>query len=374
MVFPLTLSLLSITLYVVVMCALYIGLLRLNRPSGQFPVRELMVCVVVPFRNESANLPGLVKDLSCQSYPGHLYSVILVNDHSTDHSKEMAVRLTNNSEQISCIDLPEGKQGKKAAISYAVSQTRSTWILQIDADCRMGPGFVSSHISFLERNPSDMVSGMVTTGQGTNRFLSAFERLDILGIAGAGAGSYHFGRPLMCSGANLLYSRRLFEETGRFDPDEITPSGDDMFLLIAARKLGKKFYFNADPLSLITTGVVNSWRSLIAQRIRWGGKSGLYRMRDIQFLAMVVAFASMAILLIPAWLIWIPESRAWLLPAAGGKIVVDFLMLAAMTGRTGQRDSLWWYIPVLLVYYPFMVLVVVGSLLMKPEWKERGTR
>lgn len=374
MVFPVILILLVIALYIVVMCVLYSGLVRLYKPGDQKPEGDEMVCVVVPFRDEAENLQDLINDLSSQTYPEHLLSVILVNDHSTDQSLEIASRLTESLVQFRCLDLPVGLHGKKAAISHAISRTRSPWILQTDADCRMESGFVSSHMSFLEDYPSDLVAGMVTTGKGTRRFLSAFERLDILGISGAGAGSYHQDRPLMCSGANLGYSRDLYLEAGRYHPGERSPSGDDMFLLIAARKLGKRISFNGDHLSLVTTVAVSNWRSLVKQRIRWGGKSGLYRMWDIQILALLVALTTMAVLFMPVWMIQFPESWAWLVSATVCKLMIDFLILSAMTGRTRQRSSLWWYIPVQIAYYPYMTLVIMGSLLIKPVWKERETK
>ncbi len=69
----------------------------------------------------------------------------------------------------------------------------------------------------------------------------------MFGLTGAGAGSFSLGRPLMCSGANLFYSRDLYLDTRPFDPVDKMASGDDMFMLIGARKLKRKISFNPDP-------------------------------------------------------------------------------------------------------------------------------
>ena len=371
MVFPVTLTLVTVFLYALVMFLLFIGLIRLKRPSREKPVFPAKVAVVVPFRNEADHLPGLIRDLSGQTYPDHLFSVVLVNDHSSDGSGKLATSLIGKRPRFSCLDLPDGKRGKKEALSYAISNVHADWIIQTDADCRIPPGFINAHISFLEEYPSELVAGLVTTQNGKKRFLEVFERLDLLGLAGAGAGSFHFGRPLMCSGANLLYSRSLYMETREFDPVEKSASGDDMFMLIGARKLKRRIAFNPGTMAMVQTNPVRGTGELIRQRIRWGAKSAYYQMADIQLLAILVALTNLLLLLSPVWILLFPGSARWFLPSIGIKTLMDFLILHATTGATGQRRSLWWFIPVSVAYYLYMPVVFTGSLLRRSTWKER---
>ena len=196
----------------------------------------------------------------------------------------------------------------------------------------------------------------------------------MLAMTAAGAGSYRFGRPMMCSGANLLYSRKLYWDTRKYDPVGKTASGDDMFMLIGARKLGRRISYNTDPVAMVKTVAARSIRSFIRQRIRWGGKSVHYRMTDIQGLALLVALSSLGVLLLPLWLILYPGSAVWLVSAVGVKTSIDFLMLYTITGRTGQRQTLWWFLPVMLLYYPYMVIVAGGSIPGRSRWKGRSVR
>jgi len=297
--------------------------------------------------------------------------VLLVNDHSSDGSEKLAASLIRDRAGFSCEDLPEGREGKKEAIAFALSRVKSPWILQTDADCRLGPGFISSHMRYLEEYPADLVCGMVTTGNGRGGFLEAFERLDLLSLNGSGAGSFPYGRPMMCSGANLLYSRELYRETREFDPAGKTGSGDDMFLLIGARKLGRRVAFNPDRDCLVRTTPVGNPAQLIGQRIRWGAKSAYYGMADIQALAFLVALVNLLIFFSPLLMIAEPESSKYLLPGIGIKIFIDFLLLTATARETGQRSTLWWYIPVALVYPIYMAIVIAGSLLGRVGWKGR---
>lgn len=371
MVFPVAVTLVTTFFYALVMFLLLLGLSRLKRSSREKPDHPEQVTVVVPFRNEAAGLPGLIEDLFQQTYPADMFSVVLVNDHSTDGSGDQVASLVESRPGFSCLDLPDGKGGKKAALGYAISNVHTGWIIQMDADCRIAPGFINAHMTYVEEYPSELVAGFVTTRNGGNRFMEAFERLDLLGLAGAGAGSFHFGRPLMCSGANLLYSRQLFLDTRKFDPVKKTASGDDMFLLIGARKLKRRTAFNPELTAMVQTHVVSGPGKLIRQRMRWGAKSAYYRMADLQGVAVLVALTNLMLLLAPVWMILFPGSISWFLPALGIKALMDFLILHATTGATGQRRSLWWFLPVSVVYYLYIPVVISGSLFRRSTWKER---
>ncbi len=175
----------------------------------------------------------------------------------------------------------------------------------------------------------------------------------------------------MCSGANLLYSFELYRETRVFDPSGVTRSGDDMFLLIGARKLKRRLGFNPDNDSQVQTIPLGNGASLIGQRIRWGAKSAYYQMADIQSVAVLVVAANLLMLLAPVWMILQPELCLWLMLGAGLKLLADFMILAATSFRTGQTRTLWWYLPVSFVYPLYMALVITGSLVSRPTWKGR---
>src|SRR5579863_8339102 len=47
------------------------------------------VSIVIPSRNEEQNILDCLSSLRNQSYPKHLYEVIVVDDHSTDNTWEV---------------------------------------------------------------------------------------------------------------------------------------------------------------------------------------------------------------------------------------------------------------------------------------------
>lgn len=372
MVLFISLTLFIVFLYSLVIILLTVGIGRLKMDHALYEESSSPVTIIIPFRDEIDQLPDLVMDLLQQSYPSNQFEVIFVNDHSRDGSRSMLNTLINKTSHLLCLDLPKNRIGKKEALLYAVQHAKSEWIIQTDADCRLGPDFIASHMAFHQAHPSHLVAGLVTSRKRGGGFLESFERLDMLGLVGAGAGSFHFGRPLMCSGANLAYSKELFLETRPFDPADGVASGDDMFLMIGARKLRRSLSYNAARESMIQTQPVSTLGELIQQRIRWGSKSQHYHMTDIQTLALIVVFTNLLMLVLPLLIIAASGYWPWLLSAFLVKTIADFSLLFRITGLTGQRRSLWAFLPSALLYYIYQGVILAGMLFRPLGWKGRS--
>jgi len=371
MALPVILLLLISYGYTLLILLFYLEIEHDPDPPGDLLENPHSVSVVVPFRNEETHLPGLLEDIARQSFPEEHLEVIFVDDHSGDASASILTSITGGSTRFRYLSLPSGMSGKKSALSFGIQNAEHDWIIQVDADCRLGPGFISAHMAFLKKHPSDLVAGIVTTGRGEGSFLETFERLDILALAGTGAGSFNLGRPMMCSGANLSYSRELYMETRSFDPETTIASGDDMFMMIGARKLGRTLSFMTDRESIVRTEPQKDLRSLIAQRIRWGSKTGRYKMPDIQLLALLVSLTNIAILLMPLWIFLYSDWWPWLAGAFLLKTLADFMLLFRMTGISGSRSDLKMFLPVSLFYYPFFLATLLGAFRGNPAWKDR---
>ncbi len=373
MALPLLLVLFFIYCYSLLILLFYMEIEQEQGEDGEKVADPLPLSVIVPLRNERDLLPGLFKDLQNQTCPGELWELIFVDDHSEDGTvSELEALLkssTREDKNFYCCSLPSGRSGKKAALAFGIARAKHERILQVDGDCSLGPGFIASHINFQQHHPSDLTAGLVSTWEGKGNFLETFERMDLLALMGSAAGSFGAGRAVLCSGANLSYTRALFRETRSFDPEHKTPSGDDMFLMIGARKLGKSLAFNADREALVFTRPVKNLRSLLAQRIRWGSKSYWYRMADIQLLALLVSLTNISVFLMPLWIKLYTGWWPWLAGALLIKTLADFLILYRITGITGQRADLRLFIPVTLSYYPFFLASVMGALLGKARWK-----
>jgi len=372
MALPIIIILSCISCYSLVIFLISSGIRKCEISPDGVNNYSLKVSVIIPFRNEAKNLPLLVHDLLAQSYPKSLYEVIFVDDHSDDESGKVMDSMVSGIPGFSCLRLVPGRSGKKAALYHGIQHASHPRLIQVDADCRLGRQFIASHMAFLEKHPSDLVAGLLFSAKGKGGFLEVFERLDLLALAGTGAGSFGMGRPMMCSGANLAYSRELYMDTRSFDPVESTESGDDMFLMIGARKLKKTIAFNTAIEACVETEPIQTFRDLLAQRIRWGAKSTRYGMADIQVLAILVTLTNLTVLLMPLWVFLFWAEWPWLAGVWIVKSLADFILLYRISRLSHQRADLLWFIPVSLAYYPVFLMSLVGILLGRTRWKRDG--
>src|SRR3974377_1656974 len=83
------------------------------------------VSVIIPARNEEASLAACLESLVAQS--GVDFEVIVVNDHSTDRTHEIAASF-RGIRVIEAGPLPQGWTGKNNAVACAAREARGEWL------------------------------------------------------------------------------------------------------------------------------------------------------------------------------------------------------------------------------------------------------
>lgn len=141
-------------------------------PESVAEVEDLpSVCAVVPARNEVDVLPVSLRSLLTQNYPGS-YTVILVDDHSTDGTAKIAcevARKLDKTEQLQVLQahpLPTNWTGKlwalQQGIQYAQTLTpRPDYFLLTDADIDRDPQNLRQLVAKARQDDLDLVSLMV---------------------------------------------------------------------------------------------------------------------------------------------------------------------------------------------------------------------
>src|SRR5579863_3923144 len=125
------------------------------------PEELIELTVIVPARNEEANLGECLQSLVQQSEPvfelGRDWELIVVNDHSSDRTAEIARGFAGVT--LMHADEPEhGWTGKTNAVWTAARRARGRWLLFTDADTIHEPGDLRRAIHEAERNKVGMLS------------------------------------------------------------------------------------------------------------------------------------------------------------------------------------------------------------------------
>ena len=136
-------------------------------PSPQVPARP-PVAAVVPARNEADCIGRTIASLLAQDYPGP-WTVILVDDDSSDGTAEIAHRGADGNERLKVVrsrGLPAGWTGKLWAIKQGIDAAAAlpqppVYVLLTDADIVHATDSVSRLVAHAERNALVLTSLMV---------------------------------------------------------------------------------------------------------------------------------------------------------------------------------------------------------------------
>lgn len=118
------------------------------------------VSVIVPARNEEASLADCLQSLITQT--GVSFEIIIVDDHSTDRTREIAesfvARGQGNVHVIEAGPLPDDWTGKNNAVTTGARAARGQWLLFTDADTFHLPTSLARAIAEAQENNVDMLS------------------------------------------------------------------------------------------------------------------------------------------------------------------------------------------------------------------------
>lgn len=152
-------------------------LLRVRLPSGLPPGparRTPPVSVIVPARDEAANIETCVRSLVASAYPD--FEVIVVDDRSEDDTAERARGVgAGNARRLEVVrgeELPAGWMGKPWACRQGARQARGDLLLFTDADTVHGPRLLERAVAAMEVEDADL-----TTVAGRQIMGSFWERL-----------------------------------------------------------------------------------------------------------------------------------------------------------------------------------------------------
>ena len=268
-------------------------------PPGYEP--HTFISVVIPARNERDNIGACIDAVLAQKYPPHLMEIIVVDDHSEDRTADIV--LEYHDERIKCMRLadylPEGAKVnayKKAALAAGIKESKGTLIVTTDADCIAPNLWLLNMAGLYElRNPAMIVAPVIYSG--SLGVLNKFQLIDFMGMQGITAATHSMKLGNMSNGANLAFSKAIFNEVNGYEGVEHLASGDDYLLMMkVARVPNARIEYLKSPNAIVTTLPQPDWSSFLQQRIRWASKSGKYDDRRLTGILMLVYVFNVAIL------------------------------------------------------------------------------
>jgi chlorobactene glucosyltransferase len=120
-----------------------------------------LVSILVPARDEAANIAACLRGLLAQNYP--TTEVIVCDDSSTDETaaivRALAARPGNEQLRLlTGLPRPAGWSGKNWTCHQLAQAARGGWLLFTDADTRHGPASVGAALALAWQYQADLVS------------------------------------------------------------------------------------------------------------------------------------------------------------------------------------------------------------------------
>lgn len=159
---------------------------RLTPPGVGAGEPRGLVTVVIPARNEEANIRDCVQSVLEQRY--RPLEIVVVDDNSTDATGRILAETADRYPELAVVKgepLPPGWVGKNHAIYQGVARAKGEWYIFLDADTRMEPEAVARSVALAVQRDLAMFSFLPH-----HQLISFWEKVVqpvVLGVVFAGA-------------------------------------------------------------------------------------------------------------------------------------------------------------------------------------------
>ncbi len=125
----------------------------ISNPKLTYSIRQYqqVVSILIPARNESANILGLLKSIQQQNYSN--YEVIVLDDHSDDDTYNICDNFAKKDDRFKVLkskELPKGWLGKNYACYQLAQNAKGKYFMFVDADETISDGLINNSVNRME--------------------------------------------------------------------------------------------------------------------------------------------------------------------------------------------------------------------------------
>lgn len=345
--------------------------LRALKPSTSSTYRPF-VSVIIAARNEEQTIAECLASIVGQEYPNDLYEIIVVDDHSTDRTIEVAqafsVKQAQPSLKVLSLHHLNNGTGKPTALAHGVKNSQGEIILCTDADCVVPSKWMSLMVQSFEPQVA-FVAGPVAEKPGTT-FFSKIQGLEFLGLITTGAGLIGAGTPIICNGANIAYRKSAFVEVSGYGVASSSCDDETLMQRISMRTIGG-IVFNASADAKVVTNSSASLFEFWNQRVRWAAKRGHYEDKSV-LLKLILLYVFFVVFLAVALIaLFQPEMRFAVAAFFFAKMVMDFQTLTFGARLLKENVSPIHFVIAELLHVPYIVFAAGAGQIVSLRWKDR---
>jgi len=326
--------------------------------------------IIICARNEEKTIVGCLSSIIKQDYDVAKINLILINDASTDNTVKHAEFILKKSKIKYSIISNAHQKGKKHSITYAMQFVNTKLVVMRDADTYTTSTIWLKTISdFHTETQSDLIIAPVLL-RDNKGLLWALQAIENNTLAVLASGSAYYKKAFLCNGANLVFTKQVFEKVKGYSSHIDIASGDDVLFLEDIKKIEDvKINYLKSESALVYTYPVFSFKKLIHQKVRWASKFK----NNPNKLNYILAFLSFSVNAF--WLFSLlygflmPQNSQLGLIFMFFKLLIDSLLLFLASRFLKNKALLWYLIPIGFIYPLYSCIVAIASFFIKPKWK-----
>lgn len=328
----------------------------------RLPDQPPRVSILVPAKDEEANIAACLQTLTDQDYPD--LEIIVADDRSTDATADVVRRAADADPRIRLVqvrELPPGWFGKPHALHVASASATGQWLLFVDADCRQSPRSLSATLAHTLAAGADMLSLWPLLE------MKGFAENLVQPLCGSVLGltlrpelvNNPDSRAAFANGQFILIRRATYEAVGGHEAvrDRLV---EDIALARAVKDAGHRL-LNAVGFDVFRTRMYRDLRGI------WRGWtrifSGAFRRRRtlIVLVLLVLLMSASPFVLTPVAAVMAARA-AWADPWLNALLAVGAAQLAVMASVLARYYVMIGAKPLYLLLYPVSIVIVLGIL------------
>ncbi|MDO8656776.1 MAG: glycosyltransferase [Nanoarchaeota archaeon] len=219
---------------------------------------------IVPAYNEEKSIEMTLQSLVNLDYPAQNMEIIVVNDGSTDKTKEIIEQFIEHHPSPTIILLNQKNQGKAAAMNHGLTIAKGEFFACLDADSFVSSNALQVMLPLFEDNELVAAACPLIKVKKPQNVLEKVQWYEYI------INMFHrfLNAKLNClhvtPGPFSVYRTQIVKKIGGFDEHTIT---EDLEIAVRLQKHQYQILHTFD--AIVETVAPTTWKALFRQRVRW---------------------------------------------------------------------------------------------------------
>jgi len=239
--------------------------IRNRKDIFSYPIatKEYFVTVLIPAHNEEDNISDTIEHVMNLDYPKNKLEVIVLNDGSTDKTKEIILKCMKKYPNLKLLD--KNNSGKADSLNQGIKMAKGELIAVVDSDSFPSQDSLKKLTGYFDEEVMGAVTSFVTVRNPNTNYLTKIQDIEYLLLAWTRKLFDFMNSVFVTNGPLSLYRKEYLIKIGGFDTKTVTEDIDVTWNLLS---YGYKTAMCLD--ARVSTVVPDKLKKYYHQRVRWG--------------------------------------------------------------------------------------------------------